>query len=185
MRKRTGLFFTYFDVMFFPARPDRLYAGSKGKPAKRPLLSPLTSRLSVIITFAVGALLLIDQQLETTFVAAPVIAVDGESHQIVTEKGSFLAAYPDNIGPSLSQGDLVVMEVSPLTKTVVAYKKYNALLVDLPRESVFSYWPITALMSLLSLFLIIRWTKIERHFELLVLNLILLVIVTILYLVSH
>jgi len=173
-------------MMIFPAgiQPStpRIPFGKKtpGSP-----LTPKTSRLAVIITFCVGALLLIDQQLETVFDASPIVEIDLASRQVKTEAGSFLAEHQHNGGPSIHKGELLVLELSPVTKTVVAYKPYEDLLVHEPRESIFSYWVITLAMTLLSLFLIIRWNHMNSHFELLVLNLILLVIITILYLISH
>lgn len=149
------------------------------------MLSAFVSRSSVIITFLVGALLLLDQQLETQFVAAPIDHVDKSSNRVVTEKGSFLAEFSSAGASDMITGKLLVMEVSPITNTVVAYKHYDALLVDQPRENIFTYWPITLAMTLLSLFLIIRWIHIQSHFELMVVNLILLVVISILYFVSH
>lgn len=149
------------------------------------MLSAFVSRSSVIITFLVGALLLLDQQLETKFLAAPIDHVDKSTNRVVTEKGSFLAEFSSVSTTTLTSGKLLVMEVSPITNTVVAYKHYDALLVDQPRETIFTYWPITLAMTLLSLFLIIRWVQIKSHFELMLVNLILLVVVSILYFVSH
>ncbi len=172
--------------MFFPAGMQRsnprvhFRKKTPGSP-----LTPLTSRLAVIITFCVGAVLLIDQQLETVFDASPIIEIDRASRQVTTEAGTFLAEHQHKGGPSMHKGELLVLEMSPITKTVVAYKPYEDLLVHEPRENIFSYWVITLAMALLSLFLIIRWNHMNHHFELLVLNLILLVIITILYLISH
>lgn len=149
------------------------------------MLSAFVSRSSVIITFLVGALLLVDQQLETQFVAAPIDHIDKSSNRVATEKGSFLAEFSTAGASAMVSGKLLVMEVSPITNTVVAYKHYDALLVDQPRETIFTYWPITLVMTLLSLFLIIRWVQIQSHFELMVVNLILLVVISILYFVSH
>jgi len=169
--------------MILPARRRPLT--SKASDSGSNLLPAFTSRIAIIITFLVGALFLIDQQLETTFVAAQIEDLVEESNGIRTEKGSFLAEFPPLDGPRLVVGELVVMEVSPITNTVVAYKKHDALLVETPRENIFSYWPITLAMTLLSGFLIIRWNHIQSHFELLVINLILLAVISVLYFVSH
>lgn len=170
--------------MFFPLRPTKPAPGSTGNSPK-PIISAVVSRISVIITFLVGAMLLVDQQLESQFVAAPIDHIDKSSNRVTTAKGSFLAEFRSFGGPELEAGELLVMEVSPITNTVVAYKQYDALLVEPPRENVFTYWPVIAAMTLLSLFLIIRWNHIQSHFELMVVNLILLVITSIMYFVSH
>ncbi len=170
--------------MNFPSRMNQPPIVPSGKTTKSPL-TPFTSRLAIIITFAVGTLLLIDQHLETIFDAASISEIDRSSRQVDTELGSFLAEFQHKGAPALVKGELLVLELSPITKTVVAYKPYEDLLVYEPRENIFSYWPITLAMTLLSLFLIIKWNHLQRQFELLMLNLILLVITTLLYFISH
>jgi hypothetical protein len=170
--------------MFFPARQIFRVSGSSPNETKPPVSSNAW-RIAVVITFLVSALLLIDQQLETVFDAAEIVSLDAQTYRVKTSKASFLAAFPASGAPELQRGELVVMELSPLTNTVVAYKQYEALLVESPRENIFTYWPITLLMALTSAFLITRWKNIGHHIELLMLNLILLVIVSILYFVSH
>lgn len=170
--------------MIFPSRVVSPPYAKIGKTSKSPL-TPFTARIAVIITFLVGAMLLIDQQLKTEITASPIKEIDKTSHRVITEKATFLADFDHLGGPGMRAGELLVLELSPVTSTVVAYKQYEALLVHEPRENIFSYWPITTAMTLLSLFLIIRWNHLNSHFELLLVNLILLVIVTILYLISH
>lgn len=170
--------------MIFPSRVVSPPYTKTGKASKSPL-TPFTARTAVIITFLVGAMLLIDQQLKTEITASPVEHIDKSSRRVVTEKAAFLADFNHVDGTILSEGELLVLELSPITQTVVAYKQFEALLVNQPRENIFSYWPITTAMTLLSFFLLIRWNHLNGHFELLLVNLILLVIITILYLISH
>ncbi len=141
--------------------------------------------VAVGVTFLVGLLLLVDQQLETNFDAAEVIGIDRTSGQVITGKGKFLTDIQLTTSKPLNRGDLVVMERSPLTNTVVAYREVDALLVESPRENIFSWWPLPLVMTLISVFLIFRWNHTNYRVELLTSNLILLVIISLLYFISH
>lgn len=167
--------------------PSHITPNLGGKPEAHdgPDFSSPKWLLAVGVTLLVGVLLLVDQQLETRFEAAEVIAIDRTSGQVITDKGKFLTDIHLTTSKPLDRGDLVVMERSPLTKTVVAYKEVDALLVEAPRENIFSYWPVPLIMTLVSIFLILRWNHTNHRMELLILNLILLVIISVLYFISH
>jgi len=171
--------------MAFPTRHISPTLPGKLESADGPDFSSRRWLVAVGITFLVGLLLLVDQHLETTFEAAEVIGVDRTSGQIITDKGKFLTDIDLATSEPLDRGDLVVMERSPLTNTVVAYREVDALLVESPREIIFSWWPIPLIMTLISIFLIIRWNHTSYRAELLILNLILLVIISLLYFISH
>lgn len=138
-----------------------------------------------LLTFLVGAVLLIDQQLETYFDAAPINSIDLESRKVSTDMGAFLAEFTSKGGPALVESELIVMEFSPITKTVVAYKPYTALLVDQPRECIFSYWPLILLMTVVSFVLVTAWNIISYRYELLTLNIILIFIILLLFIVTR
>lgn len=159
----------------------------RGKPENTDgsMFSSSSWLIAVGVTFLVGLLLLVDQQLETNFEAAEVVDIDRSSGQVITDKGKFLTDIHLKTSKPLERGDLVVMERSPLTKTVVAYKEVDALLVESPREIIFSWWPLPLIMTLTSVFLILRWNHTIYRAELLTVNLILLVIISLLYFISH
>lgn len=158
---------------------------NKPQASAPPPLSSNAWRIGVVITALVGLILLIDQQLETVFDAAEITEIDKSTYRITTTLGTFLGEYPNDVSVVLQRGDLLEMEFSPITKTVVAYRPFETIMVESPRETIFSYWPITLIMTLVSLFLLFKWKTIHLKIELLMLNLILLVIVSILYFVSH
>jgi hypothetical protein len=142
-------------------------------------------RWAILIPLLISSLLLLDYTMETTFAAAKIISMDTASSQINTEKGSFLAEFPGSLSPHMVEGDVIILELSRITNTVVAYKPQDSIYVFEPRESVFDYWYIAAISGMISLFLLIRWEKTNYRFELLMLNLIMLTILGVTYLISH
>lgn len=168
----------------FPSRFSQPFRSARANDTGDPI-NPFTARFAALLTLLAGLLLLVDQQLETKFIASPVVHIDESSMQITTESVSFLPDFKNVTHPNMQEGHLLILEVSPITKTVVAYKEADELLVQIPREIIFNYWPLTLAMTLLSLFLLIRWNHLKSHTELLVLNLVLMLIVSILYVISH
>lgn len=168
--------------------PSKNLIGRTPQKNPAPVSAPVSNnawRSGVILTFLVGCLLLVDQQLETVFDAAEILEIDVSSYQVTTAKASFLATYPNQTLQVLEIGMLLEMEYSPITKTVVAYRPFETTIVESPRETIFTYWPITALMTVVSIFLLTQWNSMHKRIELLMLNLILLVIVSVLYFISH
>lgn len=142
-------------------------------------------RLGVLVTLLVAGLMLVDYFLDTKFVAAQILEVDSSSNHILTDKGAFLAEYTKLTNDLMEVGDVIVLEVSPLLKTVVAYQPQDSLFVYNPRDSIFDYWYMTLAISIISIYLLIAWEKTKYRFELLMLNLIMLAVLGLLYFVSH
>ncbi len=174
--------FVYLRPMRFFSNP---YKGPSGAGDEPPIKLSQRTRWLVLISFLAGALLLVDQQLETEFVAAPIEDIDLSSRRVSTAKGGFLAEFEHLGGPKLETGELVVMERSRITRTVVAYRSYEALLVERPRENIFTYWPLTLALVITSLILVVGWNRIGIRIELLAVNLILLIVVSVFYFISR
>lgn len=142
-------------------------------------------RLGVAITLIVSGLMLVDYFMETIFIPAQILEVDSPSNRILTDKAAFLAEYNKLSNDIMEVGDVIVLEVSPLSKTVVAYQPQDSLYVYDPRDSIFDFWFIAAGAFLISAFLLIRWNHTNYRFELLMVNLILLSILGLLFFVSR
>jgi hypothetical protein len=141
-------------------------------------------RLGVVVTLLVAGLMLVDYFLETKFVPAQVLEVDAPSNRILTDQAAFLAEYTKLSNDLIEVGDVIVLEVSRISKTVVAYQPQGSLFVYNPRDSVFDFWFVAAGAFLISAYLLIRWNKTNYRFELLMVNLILLSILGLLFFVS-
>jgi len=142
-------------------------------------------RLGVIITLLAGVLLMLDYTLETTFAAAKVLDIDRESNRINTEMGAFLAEFNSTLGPRLAEGDVIVLELSKISNTVVAYQPQDSLFVYVPRQSIFDFWYLALGVCIISIYLLVRWNQTEYRFELLMANLIMLVVLGLLYFVTR
>jgi len=89
------------------------------------------------------------------------------------------------LGPRLAEGDVIVLEMSRISNTVVAYQPQGSLFVYVPRQSIFDFWYLALGVCAISIFLLIRWNKTEYRFELLMVNLIMLVVLGLLYFVTR
>lgn len=165
--------------MFFPQKP--VFDNRKQKSAQvEPFDFPtIPTMLAVFITGAVGLILLVDQQLKTQVIETHIVAFDKSSRQVKTEHNTFLA--PNYLDP----GEQLTLEVSPITQIVVSYKLSSRRVVEFPRESIFAYWPITAIMTILSFTLLFFWNRLRYRTELLVINLILVLVILLFYVTSH
>jgi hypothetical protein len=141
-------------------------------------------RIGVVVTLIVAGLMLVDYFLETKFIPAQVLEVDAPSNRILTDKAAFLAEYTKLSNDLMEVGDVIVLELSPISNTVVAYQPQDSLYVYNPRDSIFDYWFVAAGAFLISIYLLIRWNSTQYRFELLMVNLILLSILGLLYFVS-
>jgi hypothetical protein len=142
-------------------------------------------RLGVAITLIVSGLMLVDYFMETIFIPAQILEVDSPSNRILTDKAAFLAEYNILSNDIMEVGDVIVLEVSPLSKTVVAYQPQDSLYVYDPRDSIFDFWFLALGVCLVSIYLLITWNTTKYRFELLMTNLIMLAVLGLLYFVSH
>lgn len=164
--------------MFFPAKPKyntREQKSTQGESFDFPTVPTL---LAVFITGVVGLILLVDQQLKPQLTETHIVAFDKSTRQVKTEHTTFLAPNYVDVGEQLT------LQVSPITKTVVAYKLSHRKIVEFPRENIFAYWPITAIMTSLSFVLLLFWNRLRYRTELLVINLITVVVVLLFYISS-
>lgn len=129
--------------------------------------------------------MLVDYFMETIFIPAQILEVDSPSNRILTDKAAFLAEYNILSNDIMEVGDVIVLEVSPLSKTVVAYQPQDSLYVYDPRDSIFDFWFLALGVCLVSIYLLITWNTTKYRFELLMTNLIMLAVLGLLYFVSH
>lgn len=142
-------------------------------------------RFGVMVTLLVSTLMLVDYYMETIFIPAQILEVDSPSNRILTDKAAFLAEYNHLTNDIMEEGDVIVLEVSPLSKTVVAYQPQDSLYVYNPRDSIFDFWFLALGTCIVSLYLLLSWNFTKYRFELLMLNLIMLAVLGLMYFVSH
>lgn len=165
--------------MFFPKKPNFGGREQKTNHNKPPVIPAASTLLAVFVAALAGIILLVDQQLETNYVPSKIVAYDSATRQVKTEHTTFLA------GTAVQVGVIMTLELSPITQTVVAYGPSQEGLVFLPRINIFYYWPITTIMTGLSLTLLLFWRRLRFRVELMVVNLILVIVVAIFYIITH